>query len=298
MLAGVIDYAGLFPPAKLSMNSSVESYLRYAHGEDAWILSRFVCSAGRLPELLAELGEHTPEEVSQRDAIPLSIVGNAPQDHKHWAHSIEHDAHEMERFQKACDRRAELEAYEIRVPDHTHLEEYLRTLEGFQNVETFVELPWDGALAESIALISETDIDGVKARTGGLDASAFPSTDQLAEFIRGAVQADCAFKCTAGLHEPVAHFDEALGALRHGFLNVLVATALAIREDLSRKEIAEILANTFEAEFQIREDFLQYQGARIDLDLADQARESFVSFGSCSIDEPLAGLAKLAGEGA
>lgn len=295
MLSKAIDFAGIFPPAKLAMADSVDAYLRFTHGEEAWLVSRFVCSAGRLTELKAELDQHSPEEVSQRDALPIAVVGTAPPDHKHWHHSIEHDAGEMERFQRSAERRAELEAFEIRVPDHEHLEEYLRTLTGFENVDVYVEIPWAGPIADSIAIIAETSLEGVKARTGGTEASAFPTADQLAEFIRGAVQAECPFKCTAGLHEPVAHFDDRLGIMHHGFLNVLVATALAMREDLSRKEIAEILSNTFEAEFRIHEDFLQFQGARIDLNLADEARELFVSFGSCSVDEPLKGLARLAG---
>src|SRR4051794_37812910 len=50
-LAGVIDYAGLFPPAKLPLEQAARAYVRYGRGEDAWLLGRFVCPAARLADL-------------------------------------------------------------------------------------------------------------------------------------------------------------------------------------------------------------------------------------------------------
>jgi len=35
LLAGLIDYAGLFPPAALSMEEAVRNYARYREGEHA-----------------------------------------------------------------------------------------------------------------------------------------------------------------------------------------------------------------------------------------------------------------------
>lgn len=51
VLEGIIDYAGLFPPAKLGMTDAVRSYLRYTDGKEAWIVDKFLCPAGRLQEL-------------------------------------------------------------------------------------------------------------------------------------------------------------------------------------------------------------------------------------------------------
>jgi hypothetical protein len=38
LLEGLIDYAGLFPPAKLDMRPAVENYAAYLAGPDAWAL--------------------------------------------------------------------------------------------------------------------------------------------------------------------------------------------------------------------------------------------------------------------
>lgn len=52
LLAGVIDYAGIFPPSFLSLPDAAENYARYAETSDRWMLARFVVSSkdlGALP---------------------------------------------------------------------------------------------------------------------------------------------------------------------------------------------------------------------------------------------------------
>src|SRR5262245_61085166 len=50
-LEGVVDYAGLFPPAELPLDQAVGKYARYRQEPESWMLGRFVCPAGRLAEL-------------------------------------------------------------------------------------------------------------------------------------------------------------------------------------------------------------------------------------------------------
>ncbi len=61
LLEGLIDYAGLFPPAALSMQDAVRNYARYREGEYAWALGRFVVPLERVGEVPSE--------------FPLSILG-------------------------------------------------------------------------------------------------------------------------------------------------------------------------------------------------------------------------------
>lgn len=53
LLAGVIDYAGMFPPSQLSLSDAAENYARYAEAPYHWILSRFVLNAKDLVSLPA-----------------------------------------------------------------------------------------------------------------------------------------------------------------------------------------------------------------------------------------------------
>ena len=51
LVAGLIDYAGLFPPAELEMAEAQRKYASYAAGEHAWVLGRFIVPAAQLDEV-------------------------------------------------------------------------------------------------------------------------------------------------------------------------------------------------------------------------------------------------------
>jgi len=61
LLEGLIDYAGLFPPAALTMQEAVRNYARYRDGEYAWALGRFVLPQERVGEVPSD--------------FPLSVLG-------------------------------------------------------------------------------------------------------------------------------------------------------------------------------------------------------------------------------
>jgi len=60
LLNGLIDYAGLFPPASLDLPQAVRNYAIYRGGSHAWMLGRFVVPAGLAPQMDA--------------SFPLSII--------------------------------------------------------------------------------------------------------------------------------------------------------------------------------------------------------------------------------
>jgi hypothetical protein len=51
LMATLIDYAGLFPPAGLAMADAAAAYRRYRESPGAWMLGRFVVPVARLEEL-------------------------------------------------------------------------------------------------------------------------------------------------------------------------------------------------------------------------------------------------------
>jgi len=53
LFTGLIDYAGLFPPAALSMADAVHNYDAYRRGEYAWMLGRFVVPVAKMSEVPA-----------------------------------------------------------------------------------------------------------------------------------------------------------------------------------------------------------------------------------------------------
>jgi hypothetical protein len=122
----------------------------------------------------------------------------------------------------------------------------------------------------------------VKLRTGGTSSSAFPGENQLAAAIKDAVEVGVPFKCTAGLHHAVRHTDPRSGFEHHGFLNVLLAVSACLDGDDP------------EPTLRCRDGAaLSAQGRRIGAERVTAIRSSFVSFGTCSIDEPIADLVHL-----
>ncbi len=55
LLGNLIDYAGIFPPASLSLESAIANYDRYRNGENGWMLGRFVIPADQLDKLPASV---------------------------------------------------------------------------------------------------------------------------------------------------------------------------------------------------------------------------------------------------
>jgi hypothetical protein len=66
LLAGLIDHAPTFPPARLPTAEALAEDRRARAGAEAWLLGRLVWSSSRLPEL------------AQYDGVPLSLVLDGP----------------------------------------------------------------------------------------------------------------------------------------------------------------------------------------------------------------------------
>ncbi|MEU4624017.1 hypothetical protein AB0G04_29085 [Actinoplanes sp. NPDC023801] len=145
---------------------------------------------------------------------------------------------------------------------------------------TYTEIPCREVTATRVAALRDAGLR-LKIRTGGVRADAFPSEAELAGALWAAVRGGLAFKLTAGLHDPIRHRDPVTGFEHHGFLNVLLATARA----LQGYEIERALAD---------QDGRRVAAAVAGIDevLVKAVRHHFISFGTCSIDEPVAGLRK------
>lgn len=124
-----------------------------------------------------------------------------------------------------------------------------------------------------------------KFRTGGVEASAFPSEDTLAYVLRAASAAGARLKFTAGLHHAVRHRDPRTGFEHHGFLNVLVAAQLAAR-DAFLPDIPKVLAE------RDPERLVAAAEAMFDERAAPLGR-AMVSFGCCGVEDPVGDLEAL-----
>ena len=100
----MIDYAGIFPPAKLDMTRALDEYLHIIGGPDAWIVSRFVCSTSRLNELADAISAN-----GNTPYIPVAAVGRPSKDRASWEDALSQDAADMNAFQNRMGDRADVE---------------------------------------------------------------------------------------------------------------------------------------------------------------------------------------------
>ena len=132
---------------------------------------------------------------------------------------------------------------------------------------------------------------GAKIRTGGVTAEAYPSPAQVARFITACASADVPFKATAGMRHPLRRHSAAAGVREFGFVNMLIAAALAQHVDMGEALLVEVLeAETLEP-FRFEADSLSWRGHRLETAQVEDTRLGLaISFASCSFDEPLDGL--------
>jgi hypothetical protein len=141
--------------------------------------------------------------------------------------------------------------------------------------EVYYELPLRDDVSFRILQLGELELRA-KVRCGG---SVLPSVPALAEFVRACRRLEVPFKATAGLHHPVRRGNE------HGFLNLLAAAVFEDEEDALEEEDPGAFAVSGES--------FQWRDRSAGAPEVGRARELFVSFGSCSAQEPIDGLAAL-----
>jgi hypothetical protein len=272
LLSGLIDYAGLFPPAALGMGEAARNYAAYRGGAYAWALGRFVVPAARLEEFERSAAGY----LSEADPWRLSaLVGGEAE----WRAVAEFNARHPGCLIDTAEVKA-ASADEI-APGP---------------VVTYVEIPL--ARVELIPAIARAGVRA-KARTGGVTAEAIPAAAEVARFITACARAGVGFKATAGLHHPLrstqalTYEPESARATMHGFLNVFLAAAFA-RAEMGEDELTGVLAEESPSAFRFDEAGARWKARRLTNEQLASAREKFaIAFGSCSFEEPIEDLQAL-----
>jgi len=286
LLAGLVDYAGLFPPAALSMDDAVAEHARWRRSPEAWLLGRFVLPAARLAEFSRSADAHLPEPGAGAPWRLSALLGAD-------AHG---DSALVTAFNVSHAGRAVVDAVELKASSPEDAEAALEALPA--GLAAFVEVPRDGELEPLLAALRRHRARA-KARTGGVVPEAIPDPADLARFISACAAAGVPWKATAGLHHPV-RAEHALTyepgsprAVMHGFLNVFAAAVLA-RAGASLADIEAALRERDASAFRLEGDGLAWRHLRVSADDIAQARLGFAtSFGSCSFAEPVADLRSL-----
>lgn len=266
LFLALVDNAAIFPPGNTPMKKAIEDHRSWQSSPWSPLVGPFICAPHRLDELLDNLPDGSALRLS------LTLPGGTPT--------------LIEAMSRATvDRRIELASVEIPAsPD-----EFDQLLEFVSQhvppgVLTYVELPVTQVDYRQADLLAQAGAR-LKLRTGGTTPSAFPHEAQLAAALMTIIAARLPFKLTAGLHHPIRHRDPRTGFEHHGFLNIITATDRAIC-GANTGAVTAALAESCP-------DVVADEVAAIDAAAGHRVRESFVSFGTCSVADPVTGLLAL-----
>ena len=286
LLDGAVDYAGLFPPAGLSMPEAVINYATYRTSNYNWMLGRFVVTAARLEEFYECARDFVSRDAGNAWRVSV-VVGD----------EVVNTINQIKDFNAANGPGIVVDTLEIKADSEGVIENAAASVP--DGVTAYFELALDEKLPDLIASLAGCG-QRAKIRTGGITPEAFPKTQDIIRFVRACLAANVPFKATAGLHHPIRCFrpltyeENAVTGTMHGFLNLFLMTGFALegyREsllvDVMEEEFDEVFAFTDQAAIW-REDYT------LNLRHIETLREKGIqSFGSCSFDEPVADLQKL-----
>ena len=315
LLADIIDYAGLFPPAELRFHEALQNYVQYRQEPEAWMLGRFVLPVSRLDELapfsnLFRAGDEEP--------YTFSVLGEGGTTPDAFLSAIAREVDVLQQFHADHLDRVQADVMEVRLPvslldapiaeTRAFLDDVHRRLvmAGTAQLDVFYEVPHDidpatlRAFAAALADHNSTqDVParstvGLKMRCGGTTPKAFPPDEHVAQVIAACRDAGARFKATAGLHHPIRHYSETYESIMHGFINVFGAAVLAFEHDLDAGGILAVLQEDDPEAFQYTNDHFVWRDVPASVDTIQHVREEFaISFGSCSFDEPRDDLKEL-----
>jgi len=343
-LKGLIDYAGLFPPARLTLDATLENFLSYRAGSFAWMLGRLILPAPRIDELLAALAALAgpgPGPGIEGGPLPLALIVGVGTTENEALNTVGVELSSaldaIEAVGGESSPEVAIEVLETRFPletvdtsDSSAALAYVQSLCGAvesllsgrtwgpttgrrrRGLELFLEIPASAAgyplgATPLVAALAQMNKNlaaypgpsslkrlGFKLRSGGLEPQAFPSAQQTALLIATCQNLQVPMKCTAGLHHPIRHHDEASGVTMHGFFNVFGAGILAHALNIPEETIEACIEDQNPKSFSFSDRAFVWQDLQVTREQAATSRAEFMtSFGSCSFVEPLDDLMAL-----
>jgi hypothetical protein len=304
LLHQLVDYAGLFPPAALSLETVVHNYHRYRQSSARFALARLIVPTSQLADLarIAQpfwSGRNTADHLWQISALVAS-----PETH---SADFESGMQAIAEFNQAHCGAAQVDALETKAGLAETITRWGPAIPAA--IQTYWELPHAQNIDEPLLAIQALGADQhrAKIRTGGIKSELIPPVEQVARFITSCAAHRVPFKATAGLHHPLrssfplTYEANAPCGVMHGYLNVFLAATVAWHHRVAATELEPLLDFSRPAGHSAQGMGLQLESENISIgrwtlsaNMIATARQAFaVAFGSCSFTEPINELIEL-----
>lgn len=304
---GLIDYAGLFPPAKLNLHDTLKNMLRGQKFTESWMISSLVLPVNQLDNLIVTL-----IDLGEADAFfPISFVASRAESEKDFFDTLNTDIKRIKEFFELHPSFS-VKAFEIALPTsicHSgntgDLSLFVKDTASIlieAKLNPFIEVAagenWISAMHTTVSAISElnegsSDKASFKIRCGGIKPQMMPPSENIAHTILYCKEKNISLKATAGLHHPIKHFNDELGGIMHGFINVFGSAILTKVNDISFETLVKMLNDESENSFIFSGNTLSWKNFSVNSEEIKNYRSFITSYGSCSFDEPIEDLQTL-----
>ena len=290
LVAGIVDYAGLFPPASLDMREAVANFARYRLSADAWMLGRFVLPVTRLEEWRSAVATLGRDDAAAWDGARMSALLSA---------EFGREAEAITAFNDAAPFAVRVDVAEGRAvsPDAV-----LAMAAAMPDAVTlYCEVPHRDDPLPVLQAVRSANVRA-KIRTGGVIPDAFPAPHEIVRFLRRCLELGVTAKATAGLHHPLrgdfrlTYAPDAIRGTMYGYLNLFLCAA-ALRDGATDAVATAILLLDAPQRLELSGNAVRISlGAEIDgrehVELSESAlaavrQSTVVAFGSCSFREPV-----------
>ena len=290
LIAGIVDYAGLFPPASLDMPIAVANYADYRACSDAWMLGRFVVPVARLKEWHATMASLSNDQAAAWHGARLSALLSG---------EYAREAEIIAAFNATQPFGVRMDVAEGRTGSPDAVLAMAAAMP--DDVMLYCELPHRDDPNALIAAVRDAKVRA-KIRTGGVTPDAFPTVAEIVRFLRCCIEMGVTAKATAGLHHPLrgefrlTYAPDAIRGMMYGYLNLFLCAA-ALLDGASDAEAAALLLLESPTAVRPSDGTVRISlGANIagrntielnEPTLAATRRSGVVAFGSCSFREPV-----------
>ena len=301
----ILDYAGLFPPAKLDLETAIRNYVYYKKQSDSWMLGKFIIPHNQLIELINN--EFLPRDNSKSE---FSVLGGTFSNLIDFQKDLEVLFRNIKTFENKLNDLVLVKTLELKIPsvkDYglilNFIQSTLTSIENDSIDEIFLEIENEddlNILLKELSVFNSKNISsnlpyiGFKIRTGGVVSTAFPTTKLIENVIISCSKYNIKFKATAGLHHPLRHYNDSVLTKMHGFLNVIGGSILFTSGKIDENVLSELLNDEDPNNFIFTKNSFSWKNFTVSYEeIKEKRSNNFISFGSCSFDEPREDLKKL-----
>jgi hypothetical protein len=300
LFSGLIDYAGMFPPASLSFDEALinfNCYQRSSH--ERWILGKFILLPSHLDQLV-----HKEDSFfsSLYKPLQLSLVIKPPFD-------------DFVRFSAplaTLKEKLRVQSLEVLLDQSIPVEYFLSSILNLSTIfyhenrapNIFIEVPHSPEeekltcqLLDGIAQHLNQGFSrvGFKLRCGGAP-HLIPNPQRVASVLKECASRSIPIKFTAGLHQPFCHAASLDPSLleHHGYFNIFFAAFLAYGRNSDQSELLTVITQKNSILPSLLDDKIEWLGHTISaIEIAHIRSTRVTSFGSCSFNEPIEEARKL-----